>query len=601
MKRLLTMALVIAIMATMFVVTPIANAEEVKMMSITPIPNPDGIDEFKAEFNGTEDATWVVWTVYASNNTDDEADDEIIYADQKRGIKAASEGFSFKFNSTDETDLKAKGPFVAEAKIYFADSSKNKTETEEYVYLTFAESQKYIRELFDETDGESVTDAAKKLGLSLPKCFVDDSDFDSKIIKCLYENENYADRKYKETYENPDAKFSAEKVYADIKTATFLTAINSENATSIENLIKLDSEEVGIDNETLVKFNASVNKADITIELAKVTYGKPDDFVKHFKALVFLDELSVQQQTDIIDFIKNAITDGSGNPVFSTYGDQEKLEIPEPFVLNFEDFDKYIRGEGNEDNLAKAQLAFVETKFDSLDDLATKFNELLKEFKGESDDSESDDFDEEPEYTPSSGGGGSVSYAPPQPIVGDELPKFDDIDNVAWAHEAINTLASEGVIVGVTNTQFQPNASVTREQFVQIIVKTFGLKGTGKVASFTDADQNAWYAESLNIATELGIVSGVGADAFGIGATITRQDMATIMYRVANYLGINLVIKANRILDDEASISGYAVDAVKTLYKAGIINGVSDGIFAGSQIATRAQAAKLCYDLREAK
>ena len=301
---------------------------------------------------------------------------------------------------------------------------------------------------------------------------------------------------------------------------------------------------------------------------------------------------------DVIKFIKDAIKDGEGNPVFSTYGEQNPLTTPTPFVLNFSEFDTYTLGEGNEDNLAQAELALVSGGFKSLDKLKETFDNLINGFKNPDPKPEPG---EDSDYTPPAGGGGSVSYAPVKPIVDAEIPQFSDIGDVAWAHEAINALASEKVLVGVSSTQFQPNATVTREQFVQIIVKTFGLKGTGKKAEFTDANQSEWYADSLNIATELGIVSGVGEGEFGIGKTITRQDMATIMYRVAKYLGINLVIKANRILDDEASISGYAVDAVNTLYKAGIINGVSDGIFAGSQIATRAQAAKLCYDLREAK
>ena len=606
MKRLLTMALVLAMMATMFAVTPVAYAADVAM-NITATPAEDGIDLFSASFTGVEDATWVVWTVYATNDTADTLDDEIIYVEQKRGNRAADEGFSFTFDSNVETALKAKTPFVAEAKIYFANSAYNTTKTGEYVYLPYAEIQEYIRELFDMGDGESISDAATKLGVVLPSCYAENDAFDALVIDCLETHPNYTDRDYatkKETtysYGDPTTNIVPSVFYDDIKNAVLLTAINSENAESISNLIQADYEAVGISAEDATWFSGSPNKAAIATKLAGFTYETPADFVTLFKGFVFLDELKLKDSVDIIAFIKDAVVDDLGNPVFSYYPDETDDYIddtPTPFVIDIATFDSYTVGDDNADNLEKAQFELSDDdSYEFLEDFKEKFDGILYDFANPV--VPTPDPGPGPGYTPPSGG--TVSVTPQKPIVGEDAPKFTDIDNVGWAHEAINTLAKEGVIVGVTNTQFQPEANVTREQFVQIIVKTFGLKGTGVKAPFADIDQGAWYAESLNIAYELGIVSGISEDTFGVGATITRQDMATIMFRVAKYLGIDLTAKSYRTLSDEASISGYAVEAVNTLYKAGIINGVSDGVFAGSQIATRAQAAKLCYDLREAK
>ena len=186
-------------------------------------------------------------------------------------------------------------------------------------------------------------------------------------------------------------------------------------------------------------------------------------------------------------------------------------------------------------------------------------------------------------------------------IVGENVNPFTDIDDVEWAKEAIVALAKEGVIEGVSAKQYQPNANVTREQFVKIIVNTFGLKGTGEVAAFEDVDQKDWYATYINTAVELGIIKGTSDASFGVGQNISRQDMTLIMYRVAKYVGVDVAAKSGRTFTDANSIDSYAIDAVTALYRAGIVNGVADGVFGGQQTATRAQAAKLCYDLRESK
>ena len=73
------------------------------------------------------------------------------------------------------------------------------------------------------------------------------------------------------------------------------------------------------------------------------------------------------------------------------------------------------------------------------------------------------------------------------------------------------------------------------------------------------------------------------------------------MYRVAKYIGKDLAAKSSKMPEDMDSIDDYAYEAVVALYQAEIVNGVAEGVVAGWQTATRAQAAKLSYDLREAK
>jgi len=175
---------------------------------------------------------------------------------------------------------------------------------------------------------------------------------------------------------------------------------------------------------------------------------------------------------------------------------------------------------------------------------------------------------------------------------------FTDISNVPWATTAINYFASNGVVDGYNSTTFAPNDLVTREVFVKILLSASGLYEEGHTSSFGDVNANEWYAGYVACAQAKGIVNGVSDAEFGIGTILTRQDMAVLVLRTALMQGKKLTaIRGYKSFSDQNEISGYAEEAVKTLYCAGLLNGMGDGTFSPKLPLTRAQAVKVLYDV----
>ncbi|MGM9936334.1 MAG: S-layer homology domain-containing protein [Candidatus Ornithomonoglobus sp.] len=174
---------------------------------------------------------------------------------------------------------------------------------------------------------------------------------------------------------------------------------------------------------------------------------------------------------------------------------------------------------------------------------------------------------------------------------------FTDISSATWAREAINGLAAAGVINGKSETEFAPNDTVTRAEFAKMLMGAFGLNSESfTTSSFGDVSTDAWYFQAVETAYNLGIITGIDDGVFAPDALITRQDMAVMVSRAAAVTGKDIpeTVEA-KSFDDASSISSYAVNAVDQLVKGGIINGMSDTEFAPLSNATRAQAAKILY------
>ena len=175
---------------------------------------------------------------------------------------------------------------------------------------------------------------------------------------------------------------------------------------------------------------------------------------------------------------------------------------------------------------------------------------------------------------------------------------FSDIGQAEWAREAIEALAARNVISGYGDGTFAPNASVTREEFVKMATTAFDISCDEKIYPFLDVFETDWFYPYVNAAYTAGIVVGISENIFGVGKAITREDAAVILVRIAEYKGIKLPnIREYISFIDETTISGYAAEQIKTLYGAGVINGMEDGRFHPKDICTRAEAAKMIYGL----
>lgn len=200
-----------------------------------------------------------------------------------------------------------------------------------------------------------------------------------------------------------------------------------------------------------------------------------------------------------------------------------------------------------------------------------------------------------------SNGAGVITGAAPQnpqkPIISEK--PFDDIDSVSWAKQAIEKLYELKIVNGTGERKFGPHENVTREQFVKMLMGVIGEEAISGVSSFGDVSDNQWYTGYIEKAKMLGIATGNSDNNFGVGESITREDMAVLIYRAVKVKNINLPGGNSAVFTDGEQISDYAKEAVLKLSGAEIINGFDDNTFKPRNTATRAQAAKLLCHIYE--
>lgn len=176
---------------------------------------------------------------------------------------------------------------------------------------------------------------------------------------------------------------------------------------------------------------------------------------------------------------------------------------------------------------------------------------------------------------------------------------FNDLEGVSWAEEEIVYLAENGIVSGKGNNLFCPNDYITREEFVAILVRAIIPQQQSAELSFSDVSPDAWYYDSIAKAVGAGVVNGISDDVFGVGANITRQDMAVMIDRIGIYVSDEFEESLTEydLFGDDNDIAEYAKSAVYKLRELEIINGIDEWNFAPTAYATRAQAAKMIYGL----
>ena len=181
---------------------------------------------------------------------------------------------------------------------------------------------------------------------------------------------------------------------------------------------------------------------------------------------------------------------------------------------------------------------------------------------------------------------------------GIDVPQFTDVAEDAWYHDYVYDLVYRGVVNGMTATTYEPEGKLTRAQFVKLLACSLADAETLKTYEgkhpFKDSEGH-WAETYIAWAKDKGIVEGVSATEFDPEAPITREQMATIFGRYALKQGIELPKDAApaQSFPDADKISEYAREFVELMRIAGILNGYEDGTFRPQGNATRAEAAKL--------
>lgn len=199
---------------------------------------------------------------------------------------------------------------------------------------------------------------------------------------------------------------------------------------------------------------------------------------------------------------------------------------------------------------------------------------------------------------PGGGGvsGGGFSSVPTNMVYVEpvEPGMFTDENETPWAIEAIEALANAGYVSGYDDGSFKPNNKISRAEVASMIVRMLSLEATDEDIPFTDIDASFWGKSAIIAAFNNGIVSGVTETSFAPNAQITRQDMATMLYNACK----DSLPESTRTAEftDTESISSYAEEAVKALYGVGIINGREDGSFDPKANCTRAEVSVMLYN-----
>ena len=180
-------------------------------------------------------------------------------------------------------------------------------------------------------------------------------------------------------------------------------------------------------------------------------------------------------------------------------------------------------------------------------------------------------------------------------IAPEPLP-FGDVDDGDWFADAVRFVYENGMMNGVSETDFAPHATTSRSMIVTILYRLEGEPVVDYAMDFTDVAGDAYYAEAVRWAASEGIVGGYGGGLFGAEDAVTREQLAVILYRYAVYKGYDVSIgEDTNILSyaDFADLSEYAIPAMQWACGAGIVNGTSESTLTPQGEATRAQVAAM--------
>ena len=176
---------------------------------------------------------------------------------------------------------------------------------------------------------------------------------------------------------------------------------------------------------------------------------------------------------------------------------------------------------------------------------------------------------------------------------------FADVPASAWYCDAVEYVYENGLMSGVSGGRFAPDDTLTRAMLVQTL---YAMEGRPAAASagFADVASGDWYASAVNWAAANGVVSGVSETGFGPNNALTREQLALILYRFAQYKGYDVTGTSDlAAYADGSSVSGWAAEAMGWAVNAGLISGVGGNQIAPTGTASRAQVAQILMNFCE--
>ena len=171
---------------------------------------------------------------------------------------------------------------------------------------------------------------------------------------------------------------------------------------------------------------------------------------------------------------------------------------------------------------------------------------------------------------------------------------FHDVTEGDWFYEAVRCAYETGLMDGVGDNLFAPNSETTRAQLVTILYRLAGEPEPGGDSGFSDVAAGIWYTDAVAWAAANGIVNGVSETEFAPGKDITREQLATILFRYAEAKGYDVSARADlSAYPDADQIQSYAAESVAWAVAEGLIQGFEDNTLRPAGNATRAQIATI--------
>ena len=173
---------------------------------------------------------------------------------------------------------------------------------------------------------------------------------------------------------------------------------------------------------------------------------------------------------------------------------------------------------------------------------------------------------------------------------------FGDVKSADWFYNDVKYVYEKGMMAGTAADVFAPNATTTRAMIVTILYRLEGSPAVTGTSAFVDVPAGQWYTDAVNWAAANQIVNGTSATTFAPNDSITREQMAAILYRYAQYKGYDVTKRADLSgYSDNGQVSAYAKDALAWANAAKLINGVTNTTLAPQGNATRAQVSAILH------
>lgn len=171
---------------------------------------------------------------------------------------------------------------------------------------------------------------------------------------------------------------------------------------------------------------------------------------------------------------------------------------------------------------------------------------------------------------------------------------FVDVPDNAWFAEAVAFVVRRGLFQGVSETEFAPNMTMTRAMIVTVLHRLEGTPAPKAASGFQDVPAGTWYTEAVAWASENGVVNGYSEASFGPNDPVTREQLATILYRYASWKGYDVSGEADlSAYKDAGEISSWALQAISWANAIGLVRGRSADELAPVGTATRAEVATM--------